>query len=411
MRRRETLAFRLCCLAIALYLLDDAFVHPEPGTSAGDHLIGGLVPVAVLATLAAVLPRARAGAGAALALALGLATVAVGVAVPVRHIGLQGPSGDDLTGVLALAAGLILVVLAVGMLWRSRRLDTPQWRRYARRAAIGVAGVLVAFELVLPVPFAFIATHRARADVEAPDLGRTGRQVTLRTSDGLRLRGTYVPSRNGAAIIVFPGREQTASRARMLVRNGYGVLVLDRRGEGASDGDFNSLGYGGVPDVLAAARYLRERPDVRGDRVGGLGLSVGGELMLEAAAQSTDLRAVVSEGAGLRSYREQRDTPGNGHWTTFPFWVAASAATAVFGNAAIPPGLTSLTPRISPRPLFLIWATNGNAEEVNARYLEAAGQPKQGWEIPESAHVGGLAARPAEYERRVVAFFDEALGV
>ena len=31
------------------------------------------------------------------------------------------------------------------------------------------------------------------------------------------------------------------------------------------------------------------------------------------------------------------------------------------------------------------------------------------WEIPEAHHVGGLQARPEEYERRVVGFFDEAL--
>jgi hypothetical protein len=39
----------------------------------------------------------------------------------------------------------------------------------------------------------------------------------------------------------------------------------------------------------------------------------------------------------------------------------------------------------------------------------SAGEPKTLWEIPEAEHVGGLAARPAEYERRVVAFFDRAL--
>ena len=31
------------------------------------------------------------------------------------------------------------------------------------------------------------------------------------------------------------------------------------------------------------------------------------------------------------------------------------------------------------------------------------------WEIPEAHHVGGLAARPAEYEQRVVGFFDREL--
>jgi hypothetical protein len=31
------------------------------------------------------------------------------------------------------------------------------------------------------------------------------------------------------------------------------------------------------------------------------------------------------------------------------------------------------------------------------------------WEIPESKHVGGLQARPQEYERRVVGIFNDAL--
>ena len=32
----------------ALHVLDDNFLQPQPGTSAGDHLVSGLVPCAVL---------------------------------------------------------------------------------------------------------------------------------------------------------------------------------------------------------------------------------------------------------------------------------------------------------------------------------------------------------------------------
>ena len=39
----------------------------------------------------------------------------------------------------------------------------------------------------------------------------------------------------------------------------------------------------------------------------------------------------------------------------------------------------------------------------------AAGDNATLWEIPESKHVGGIEARPREYERRVVGFFNEAL--
>ena len=60
-RRHETLVFRLAIAAAALWVLDDAFWHREPGTAVGDHLISGLVPVALAApsivTLYGVEPR------------------------------------------------------------------------------------------------------------------------------------------------------------------------------------------------------------------------------------------------------------------------------------------------------------------------------------------------------------------
>jgi hypothetical protein len=34
---------------IALHVVDDSFVQPQPGTSAADHLVSGLVPLAALA--------------------------------------------------------------------------------------------------------------------------------------------------------------------------------------------------------------------------------------------------------------------------------------------------------------------------------------------------------------------------
>ena len=99
----------------------------------------------------------------------------------------------------------------------------------------------------------------------------------------------------------------------MLARHGYGVLLFDRRGEGASDGDANIYGWGGDRDIKAAVDYLQTRPDVDPDRIGGIGLSVGGELMLEAAAETDELKAVVSEGAGARAYSDsmQEEMPSS----------------------------------------------------------------------------------------------------
>jgi dienelactone hydrolase len=198
----------------------------------------------------------------------------------------------------------------------------------------------------------------------------------------------------------------------MLARHGYGVLLFDRRGEGRSEGDPNSWGWGGSKDVKAAIAFLQRRPDVDPRRIGGIGLSVGGEMMLEAAAETEQLAAVVSEGAGARSMTEDmdEDMPGVAKVLGAPLSAFKTASIAVFSNHAPPANLKDLVGRIAPRPLLLIAAPeSGHGEDLNRGYFEAAGEPKALWEIPESKHVGGITARPAEYERRVIGFLDEAL--
>ena len=193
-------------------------------------------------------------------------------------------------------------------LWRSRRRDA--WR-YLRRA--GARRRRPAGLRLRRPPGRRCRTssvHVARDAVPAPHLGAPHEDVTLTTSDGLTLKGWYVPSRNGAAVIAFPGRKGPQPHARMLIRHGYGVLLLDRRGEGESEGDPSTRGWGGARDLHAAVAYLQRRPDVERGRIGGLGLSVGGEMMIEAAASTPGLKAVASEGAGIRSVRELLDTPG-----------------------------------------------------------------------------------------------------
>src|SRR5438105_2109687 len=60
--RHESLVFRVAMGFAALWVLDDAFWHREPGTAVGDHLASGVVPVALAGLLALVYPRLRAGA-------------------------------------------------------------------------------------------------------------------------------------------------------------------------------------------------------------------------------------------------------------------------------------------------------------------------------------------------------------
>jgi dienelactone hydrolase len=197
----------------------------------------------------------------------------------------------------------------------------------------------------------------------------------------------------------------------MLARHGYGVLLFDLRGDGESRGDPNGLGWDSEKDVLAAIAYVDRRPDVDSRKIGGLGLSVGGELLLETAAHDHDLRAVVSEGAGSRSIAEELERPGADKWlVSYPVSAMISAGTAVFSNTLPPPHLKDLVGEIAPRSVLLIYTTHGvDTEDLNPQYYHAAGEPKTIWKIPEAAHTGGLTSRPGEYERRVVTFYDRAL--
>ena len=86
-----------------------------------------------------------------------------------------------------------------------------------------------------------------------------------------------------------------------------------------------------------------------------------------------------------------------------------TASVAVSTNQLPPTHLKDVAARVK-QPMLLIAAPNsGHGEELNHDYHAAAGADSTLWEIPESGHVGGLAARPAEYERRVVGFFGRAL--
>jgi len=408
----ETALARVALGVVALHVVDDNFLQPEPGMSPVDHLVSGLVPLALIAGAAILYGRLRAGLRGAVALVFGVGGVLVGTEAV--YYGLNGGmAGDDFTGVLSIAAGLVLLGLGAVTLWRSRRTDDTRRRRYARRLLL-VAGAAVFVVLVLfPISLAYVVTHTARAEVPRAELGADYEEVAFTTSDGLRLEGWYVPSRNGAAVIALPGRSGPQAHARMLAGHGYGVLLFDRRGEGASDGDPNVFGWEGARDVHAAIAFLQGRSDVDPNRIGGLGLSVGGEVLLEAAAESEALKAVVSEGGSGRSVRDDlanAESSGAKLATIVPG--ALTVATAVLTNGLPPPDLKGLVPRIAPRSVFFIYALHGQGgseRAPNRGFYAAADEPKEIWEVPEGAHTHGISARPTEYEERVIAFFDRAL--
>ena len=383
---------RLATGVVALHVADDNFLQPNPGMSAGDHLVGGSIQLAVLVGAAAIYPRLRAGARGAIALLLGF--LGLLVSTEAVYYGSQGSlSGDDYTGLLAIPAGLTLLAVGAVTLWRSRKTDDRLWWHYSRRTLIA----------------SYVVTHNARAFVPEPHLGAPYEDVEFETSDGLRLKGWYIPSRNGAAVISFPGRKGSQQPAKMLARHGYGVLLFDRRGEGESEGDPNIFGWHGERDIHAAVEYLQSRPDVDPERIGAVGLSVGGEMLIEAAAESDELKAIVSEGGAARSVKDLLATPGI-PWQTTLGNLVATPLTAVWTSDLPPRTLVSFVREIDAAKLF-VYGEHGQPIEkpANEELYRVAHGTKELWEVPGAGHAAGATAQPAEYERRLVGFFDEAL--
>ncbi len=262
---------------------------------------------------------------------------------------------------------------------------------------------------MIPVSVSYVGSHVSRAEVPEAQLGAAYEDVTLETSDGLKLDGWYVPSRNRAAVIVFPGRTGARRQARMLARHGNAVLLYDRRGEGRSEGDPNGFGWDFDKDIRAGVDFLEERADVDRGRIGGLGLSVGGEMLLQTAADTKALAAVVSEGVGARSMAEEvADVSGLAKLPAGLTYAIRDVANSVLPNRLPPENLTKLIPRIAPRPVFLIRGGADDAGHRNPDLYRAASEPKQIWEA-KGGHTDGIAEQPREYERRVVGFLDNAL--
>jgi uncharacterized protein len=214
---RESTVFRLAIVVLAIHVVDDNFLQPQPGTSAGDHLVSGLVPLAVLGLAAWAFPRLPGLWRGALALVFGVLGIAVAIE-GVQYTSKVGASGDDFTGLLCIPAGVVLLGVSAVTLWRTRRASGSRAWRYGRRVLLGAAGVVAAAVLLVPIGLAYITTHVGRAVVPANELHVASENVSFTTSDGLKLEGWYVPSKNGAAVIAFPGRKGPQRQTRMRIR-------------------------------------------------------------------------------------------------------------------------------------------------------------------------------------------------
>jgi pimeloyl-ACP methyl ester carboxylesterase len=295
---------------------------------------------------------------------------------------------------------------------RSRRL--ARWHKL-RMVLLVLGEVLLVFYVVYPAQGVYHATHPARAAVTGTpaSLGMAYEDVAVPAADGVVLRGWYVPSANGAAIIAVHGaggnREQMLWHAQALADAGYGVLLFDLRAHGESEGRVFPVTDGSA-DVAAAVAYLRGRADIDPERIGAVGLSLGADVILQAAAKDRSLQALVADGATTNKINDLLPLPREFRvmYLAAPmWWVSDRMAELMSGVRAEP--LIVLVERIAPRPVLFISSNAAPEPFMNRRLHARAGPGAELWELPDTPHTGGIFVHPGEYKQRMTSFFDAAL--
>jgi hypothetical protein len=343
-------------------------------------------------------------------LVVGLCGLIAGAGIGIHHAINEPLSVRAVAGLVTLAGGVLLTALGAFGLVRATR---GWFKLLALPIAVGVLILLVA-PLTLAVfitnapPFAAISATPA-------DYGLAYEDVAITTSDGVGLTGYYVPSVNGASVIVLGGvsgfSEREIEYAGLLARHGYGALLLNLRGQGDSEGDAVLWGWWGEVDVVAGVEYLANRPDVDAERIGVLGMSVGGEQAISAAGIDHRLRAVVSEGATARGSRnEGQPAEGTGGWLIrYVDWVTRTAAGAMTSADYPTPLRDSLAAFDGQRALIISAGTMPDEIAAAQVFEDVAPATVDVWIAPDASHTTAYRTNPDEWERRVIRFLDSTL--
>jgi dipeptidyl aminopeptidase/acylaminoacyl peptidase len=242
----------------------------------------------------------------------------------------------------------------------------------------------------------------------------------------ISLSAWWIPSDAGTtapAVVIVHGLNsckragELLLAAGMLHRHGYSVLLFDLRNHGESTIQ-NGRYAGGTKeyrDVLGAWDWLINVKGLRPAHVGLMGFSLGAATALIASGEESRVAAMWEDsgyadlGAALRAELARNGYPT---WFEYAAYVAARVETG--------DDLTTLSParavvKLHGRPLFITQGTADSRLSVHyatdlANEYRAAGGRVDPWIVPGSEHVAAIVDHPAEYEHRLVAFFDRSIG-
>jgi pimeloyl-ACP methyl ester carboxylesterase len=295
-------------------------------------------------------------------------------------------------------------------------------RHYWRNVALALGLALLAGGGAIVVFIAVTTAHLTATAFDPPvisldrtprDVGITDyRDVAFTSEDGVTLRGWYIPSSNGAAVILAHGfggnRLDLLPEAALLAGHGYGVLLFDFRGHGESDKAQITVGFHEQCDLIAAIDLVSTQPDVDPQRIGAIGFSMGGAALAQVAAQDQRLRAVVIESTFDSLDHVIQDKAGVlGPLSEIPARWAVRRKGIDIG--AVRPADDVC--QISPRPVLLIYGDRDRTIPPGAQRAMFAARcgSVEAWLVPGAGHQNFMEVAPDTYSVRLLDFFARGL--
>jgi pimeloyl-ACP methyl ester carboxylesterase len=224
------------------------------------------------------------------------------------------------------------------------------------------------------------------------------RDVVLTTADGLNLAAWYIPAiePNAPTILLAHGLQDskwTMLRfAPWFHRAGFNVLMFDFRGHGGSDPKPTTIGPEEVLDVQAALDWLDW--EGVGERVGGLGMSLGAAALVNTAAQDDRLDVLVLDSL----FAEWKNVDYAREYGMRPEWLVPGVVDPV-----------ELLPDVHV-PVFVIHGTADILTKADhaQRLYASANESKELW-INDSGHAWSAWTYPDIYQQKVLSFLNGAL--
>jgi dipeptidyl aminopeptidase/acylaminoacyl peptidase len=241
--------------------------------------------------------------------------------------------------------------------------------------------------------------------------------IQVQSFDKILLDGRFFPGAHSSLVILACGygdtQDQMLSIAEFLHHAGFSVLTYTSRGRVPSGGRYVTVGALEQKDVVSVVNYAAGRSDVDANRIGILGISMGGASAILAAAKDKRIRAVVDDSAFSDGPRVIATAFEHFvHLPAFPF----APITVAIADSRAGIDITRVRPmdviaEISPRPLLIIHDQGDPVAlaDNSLRNFAAAGQPKQLWLVPGSGHADAQIIAKSQYQSRVTSFFEAAL--